>query len=196
MGSREWTTLSDSFKMDVKWFLHFATASNGIRIIKPPAMIYIIECDSSLEAGGGLAGKRCYSWKYTKEILDRYRSIHELEALNLVIAYKTFAPYCDINSTVTIFTDNQASSWSIKTGKTKDKTLGACAREIWLAAALNQHDVDIRHKPGLDNPIPDTLSRMYSDPVKAKFVDKCILDCNLSVIQPHIADLKFFDACV
>lgn len=182
--------------MDVKWFLQFASASNGIQLIKPPTIEYNIECDSCLEAGGGLTGDVCYSWKYPPEIAEKYTSIHELEALNLVVAYKTFAPYFSKNATVLIFTDNQASSSSLKTGKTKDKTLGACARELWLAAALNQHDINIRHKPGADIPISDALSRMYSDPAMADVVDKAIARLKFKKINPDLSDIKFFDLCV
>lgn len=176
--------------------LQFASASNGIRIISPPAQQYELECDSSLEAGGGLAGNRCHSWKYTSDIKDNFVAIHALEALNVVVAYKTFAPYFNPNSTVLIYTDNIASSFSIRTGKTKDKNLGPCAREMWLAAALHQHNIDIRHKPGADIPISDALSRMYSDPVMAQFVDNIICDRNLLKIPPNISDMKFFDLCV
>lgn len=182
--------------MDIKWFLQFATASNGVRLITPPSQHFDIECDSSMEGGGGVALNLCYAWKYPTDIMQRFSTIHELEALNLVIAYKTFAPYLTTNSTVIIHTDNQASSFSLQTGKTRDRTLGACARELWLAAALAQHDIDIRHKAGIDIPAADALSRMYTDPLKAAFVDKAIVDLKLRKIDPNLSDLKFFDLSV
>lgn len=196
MGDKEWTTLSPPFKKDIQWFLQFASAANGVRLIKPPTDRYEIECDSSLEAGGGLAPGLCYSWKYSSDITARFTSIHELEAFNLVIAYKTFAPYFNPNSVVWIFTDNQASRFSLQTGKTKDRTLGAYAREMWLAAAIHQHDIEIKHKPGAEIPVADALSRMHSDPLKKQFIEKLLIDFKLSKIDPNLADLKFFDLSV
>lgn len=196
MGDREWTTVNEPFKMDIKWFLQFASISNGIRLIKPPTICHEIECDSSMDAGGGVTTGLCYTWRYGKDISSKFTSIHELEAINLVVAYKTFAPYFTTNATVCIYTDNQASSFALKTGKTRDRTLGACAREMWLAAALNQHDINIKHKPGVDIPVADALSRMHTDPLKAQFIDSILREFNLSKIDPKIDDLIFFDASI
>lgn len=57
------------------------------------------------------------------------------------------------------------------TGRTNDPTLGACARQIWLKAAKRQIDFTIKHKPGAEIPLADTLSRYYTDSDKASYAD-------------------------
>lgn len=197
MGDREWTTLSFQFKKDIWWFLKFASMSNGIRLIAPAAVTLAIECDSSLDAGGGVAAKWCYTWKYDDNIKSRFKAIHELEALNLVIAYKTFARQLNQpNVNVVIFTDNQASSFALQTGKTKDSSLAACARELWLAAALHQHEINIQHKLGVDIELADALSRLHLEPLKADFVKQTISSMNLVLIPPYLSDIQFFDKLI
>lgn len=197
MGQREWTTVNEPFIKDVRWFLEFARISNGIRYIRPHSQVFIIECDSCLEAGGGVAHGFAYTWKYPQQVKDRYTAIHELEAINLVVAYLTFASLCtDVNTIITIFTDNMAGSYALQTGRTRDPTLGACARELWLAAAVNHHSISIKHKPGNEIELADALSRMFIDPLKQQFVNDQIAQNKITMIDPVVIDFKFFDALI
>lgn len=47
-GDREWTTLSDDFRLDVKWFITYAKLGNGVSIITTTRHKVHMECDSSL----------------------------------------------------------------------------------------------------------------------------------------------------
>ena len=47
----------------------------------------------------------------------------------------------------------------LRSGKTRDPYLGACARNIWYVAALADIDVQYAHIRGLDNGVADLLSR-------------------------------------
>lgn len=90
MQDRTWTSLSHEFKADIRWFYLFATTSNGILLCPPNRPTIEIECDSSLNAAGGNS-KGFYVWKYTDTHTTNFPNICHLEAINLLIAYKTFA---------------------------------------------------------------------------------------------------------
>lgn len=184
MGNKQWTTISDDFLKDVKWFIAFAESLNKAHIFAPVPQPFFIECDSSLEAGGGFGLGKCYSWLYP-------------EAVNLVVAYKTLC--CDINqdnAEITIFTDNLSLRHALQTGRSHDPTFAACARELWLHAAINQHSITTVHKPGDQIPLADGLSRMHSNPLKAKLVNDAIIEFKLSVVPPYLDDMKCFDKLV
>ena len=52
----------------------------------------------------------------------------------------------------------------LKHSKTKDAFLAACARSIWLVAALSDLEMDYVHIRGKENVIADLLSRWKVTP--------------------------------
>lgn len=150
---RDWTTLNREFKADIRWFLAYSEKANGVSLISPIKEFVYIECDSSLHGGGGNSDRCFYKWKYPAEHQRRYTSIHMLEAINLLVAYRTLCPTDNTaGKCIVIATDNIASHFALMSGRTKDPVLGACARELWLEAARADHDIQIIHKPGIDIP--------------------------------------------
>ena len=75
-------------------------------------------------------------------------AIHELEAFNLLLAVRSLVPSNSAGIVVIVNTDNAASAAALSSGRATDATLGVCAREIWLLAALRSYDIEVRHKPG------------------------------------------------
>lgn len=123
-----------------------------------------IECDACLSGAGGNSDQNFYIWDYTPDHLRRFPLIHQLEAVNIVVALRTLC----INQPrpgegVTIYTDNQSSSFALSSGVTTDSVLSACARELWLEAAVRDIDIQILHKPGALIPLADALSRAGVD---------------------------------
>lgn len=86
-----------------------------------------------------------------------------------------------------------ASSWALSTGKTRDQVLAACARQLWLFATTNSHEIKIKHKKGAGIPIADALSSMSRDSVKAKIVEAAVSKHNLIFVTPVLNDYVFFD---
>lgn len=194
MGDREWTTLSDDFRLDVKWFLSYTTQANGVSMIATVRPRGELECDSSLTGGGGVGGKACYTWSYPPAHVGKFRNIHELEAVNIIVAFRTLGPYAaPRGAKVIIWTDNSSSAYALESGKTKDKTLGACAHELWLLAALYDQVIEIAHKPGHLIPLSDALSRCHEDSAKATYVNACVRHENLRVIDPVLKNYVFFN---
>lgn len=193
-SAREWTTIGSEFKADVQWFLAYSRQANGISLIAPVKDIIYMECDSSLEGGGGNSDTYFYKWNYPKSHIDKYPSIHMLEAINLLIAYRTLCPQSGTaGKCVVIATDNLASHFALTTGWTKDPVLGLCARELWLEAARADHDIEIIHKEGTAIPLADALSRYHFDPAKAALALQLAADLNLTELCPVLSGYAFFN---
>lgn len=194
LNQRVWTTLTPDARLDISWFLHYAELGNGISLLTYEKEVFEIECDACLQGGGGHSQEAFYKWKFTEEHAKTYHTIHALEALNLLVAFKTLAPSpvtAQIN--VHLYTDNMASSYALMTGKTKDAVLGACARQLWLEATKKNLDFTIIHKPGIDIPLADALSRYFTDDLKADYADQQIAARKLSERSPVLEGYNFFD---
>lgn len=170
-----WIVTSDEFCKDIQWFLPFASVSNGVLLYIPNREVFECECDSYLTAGGSLMSPYYYVWPHNDQHRQLYPAIHKLEAINLLITYRTFAPFISSdNACVIIYTDNIASSYVLEMGRTKDSTLASCARELWLMVAKRLHQISVRHKPGIQIQFVDALSRMHSDPLKAEIIHRTV----------------------
>lgn len=194
MKNREWTTIDKLFKDDIKWFCTYAEQANRI-LLGTPTLDYVqLECDSSLHGAGGNTNEHYYVWIYTDKHKDRFPDIYQLEAVNIVVAYKTLIKAPSPRPThVTIWTDNITSSYTQQTGKTKDETLGSCARQLWLHASKANQTIEIRHKKGTLLPLADALSRVALSEAKRQTACDII---NLRGLRPLILQLngyKFFD---
>lgn len=190
---KEWTTLSKDFKDDLRWFMSYSETANGISLISPTKQYIYIECDSSLLGGGGNSDQLFYKWEYSACHKATYPSIHMLEAINLLIAYRTLCPGNTAGKCIVIATDNLASHYALTSGRTRDSTLSACARELWFAAACADHEIEIVHKEGSQIPLADALSRFYSDPSKAALSFKLTAERNLTEVSPCLTDCVFFN---
>lgn len=191
---KKWLTINDDFIKDVRWFYFYAKSSNGVSLYSTNQPQVVIECDSSLQGAGGNSGTCCYTWNYTPQHKTRFPAIHQMEAVNILVAYRTLAHY-DTSAplNVLILTDNSSSSAALMTGRTKDPVLSACARELWLEAAKNDDLITIEHRPGTAIPLADALSRMAFDPTKKKYVQDVVSAKGLACIQPVIHNYVFFD---
>lgn len=194
-GDNKWITVNDEFIKDIKWFYLYARSSNGINIYSTNRPTIVIECDSSLQGGGGVSRQYCYSWPYSYGFKERYSVIHQMEAINILVAYRTLAHVHDNNpASVLVLTDNIASSHALMTGRTRDPVLAACARELWLEAAKHQDIINIEHRPGTSIPLADALSRMDSNISKADYVRAAVIQHDLKFVPPVITDYVFFDS--
>lgn len=195
MGDREWTTIDRHFKADIAWFCKYAEQANGV-LLCTPAMHYLeLECDSSLYGAGGNTDQHYYIWIYTNGHRQRFTCIYQLEAVNIVVAYKTLINIPSSTPThVTIWTDNINSSFALHTGRTKDEVLGSCARELWLHASKANQTIEIRHKKGTLLPLADALSRLSNDKSKQTLARQIINQRGLRPLSPKINNYNFFDA--
>lgn len=197
LGDRKWTTIDEEFIKDVRWFYHYAASSNGITLYSPQLTTVVIECDASLEGAGGNTARHCYTWQYSTSYKQHYPIIHQLEAINTLVAYRTLAHLTIAGPVrVLILTDNMSSSQALMSGKTKDQTLASCAREFWLEGAKNGDEIDIEHRPGTSIPLADGLSRMATDTSKRDYVTTVVAQNNMLFVKPVINNYVFFDPSI
>lgn len=156
--------------------------------------ILTIECDACLTGAGGNTSTHYYEWNYAPQHRTRFPTIHQLEAVNVLVALRTLAPphLQDIDG-ITIFTDNISASFSLSTGKTRDQVLGACARELWLEGAIMDIDIQIKHKPGHLIPLADALSRAGVDQSMRDLAETEVQARKLTKLLPALRGYKFFD---
>lgn len=187
MDNRNWTTIDSDFKKDVRWFKIYARTGNGISLYTPTLPSAWIECDSSLYGGGGNTTTHAYTWEYTHQHVNTFKEIHQLEAVNILISYRTLAHRDSSNSVaLTIYTDNMSSSYALMTGRTRDQVLASCARELWHEAAKFGDRLTIEHKPGQLIPLADALSRMARN-------TEHLAKNNMILVSPLTDNCNFFD---
>lgn len=117
MGHEAWISLPPGFKADIKWFVEFRILSNGIYLFNREKPTIELECDSSLNGGGGVSTPFCYTWIYNPEHKAAFPNIHHLEAVNILVAYQTLANCWAIHpARIIIYTDNMASSCVLSSG--------------------------------------------------------------------------------
>ena len=79
--------------MDVTWFTSFATSYNGTVLLPDDEKRHwTIECDSSLTGGSAFSKTHFFAAKYTHALTHKNYNIVQLEAINLVVAFKNLAP--------------------------------------------------------------------------------------------------------
>lgn len=177
------TPITAHFKQDVRWFLTYARQTNGVHLIDPQLVPFTLECDSSLEAGGGNSQTSYYQLKYNSAHKAKYTNITLLEATNIVTAYRTLVPQDKPGLAVTLYTDNMTSSYALQSGRTHNGVLAACARQLWLHAALNDHTITIVHKPGAQIQLADALSRPHIKQ-KRELADRLVREKSLTRLEP------------
>ena len=147
---------------DIRWFSRYAAESNGVTLLPTRTQEeWVIECDSCLTGGGAFSRDTYFAEKYNRAFTARFRTIHALEAVNLVEAVATLCPREKHGRLIRVNTDNQASAVALQSGKCSDLDLGMCSRELWLMAALGSFSLSIVHKPGASLILADALSRAH-----------------------------------
>ena len=88
---------------------------------------------------------------------NQFTIVH-LEMVNILVALKLFGQTWRGNR-VLIKCDNEAVVSVLRSGKARDPFLGACARNIWYLAALQDVEMQYVHVLGRNNRKADLLSR-------------------------------------
>ena len=148
--------LTTEFRRDLRWFEKFLPLYNGVSLYDHRPTDHTLELDACLT---GLGGRWC-DFVYHLPIPLGFMnwSIVHLEMVNILLAVRLFQAHW-ASRKVLIKCDNEAVVSVLRSGKTKDPYLGACARNIWYVCALADIDVQYVHIRGLDNRVADLLSR-------------------------------------
>ena len=187
--------ISIEFKDDIRWWLRFLPYFNGVSLIssepwsKPDE---VIASDSCLVGCGATCGDEFFHKCFPRVLLDRMLHINALELLALIVALSVWANRLK-GKKVTVLCDNSATVWVINTGKTRDTVMQVLVRELCYICATNQFEVFARHIPGVENRIPDMLSRWdISENLKNDFVQNELHNFSKCVT----VDDSLFELCV
>lgn len=182
--------ISNDFKADVSWFLNYAAMSNGLILLEPTNTEFCIDCDSSEVGGGGNSNSHYYHLTYDRQHIKAYKPICKLEAVNLLIAYRSLIPPKSAGLKIIIYTDNLGSQQALESGRTHDKVLAACTRQLWLEAATHNHTIVIRHKMGKKIPLADALSRQHQE-VGRREAARLVAQRGLTRVDPALPHPMF-----
>ena len=153
---RQKVTLTPDFKRDLKWFAKFLHVYNGVSFYDHRPIDVSLELDACLTGLGGRSGSFIYHLPIPRGFMN-WTIVH-LEMVNILLAVRLFKRQW-ASKKVLIHCDNAAVVSVLKTGKTRDPYLGACARNIWYVAATADIDLQYTHIKGVDNKVADALSR-------------------------------------
>ncbi|RDX76343.1 Retrovirus-related Pol polyprotein, partial [Mucuna pruriens] len=154
-------------------------------------------CDASNSALGAILGQRDGVGKpvhviaYASRIMDPIQSNYttiEKELLAIVFALDKFHSYLLI-SKIIVFFDHAALRFLLKKPNAKP-------RLIWWMLLLQEFDIEIRDKKGVENSIADHLSRIGREsepiPIRDEFPDEQLL--HITTPTPWFADICNFVA--
>ena len=156
MHDTDQVQLSTEAQKDINWFSRFLTTFNGITIFDHRPIAFHIELDACLQGLGARCGDQVYTFPIPLGYMDL--NIVHLEMLNILVALRV----CNntwSKSRVRIACDNEAVVQVLNSGKTRDLTLAATARNIQLQVATWDINLQVNHIAGKDNHIADLLSR-------------------------------------
>ena len=101
-------------------------------------------------------GRQIYALSIPLGYLN-FQIVH-LEMLNILVALRAWGSQW-LHKHISIACDNEAVVFVLNSGKTKDFTLAAIARNIQLMLETYNIEIVVKHIPGKDNVVADLLSR-------------------------------------
>lgn len=129
----------------------------------------LMASEACLQGCGGVCGQFYFHCPFPPGIVDKDLSISELELLAIVVCLKLWHNKL-IGKKVMIFCDNMASVMVLNRGASRNCYMQACLREVCWLAAHSQFEIRARHISGVDNRVPDMLSRWsLADSYKQQF---------------------------
>ena len=184
MSHKGKSKVTDDFKGDIKWWNEFLPTFNGISLISKEIWSNpdeIIASDACLTGCGATCGREFFHKEFPATVLVKEWHINALELLALIVAITVWAKNLT-GRRVTVLCDNTATVWVINTGKTRDKVMQMLLRELCYITATNKFEIVAQHIPGVENRLPDMLSRWSTSPeLKNKFLHEEIHNFSLEV---------------
>ena len=153
--------LDQPFFSDLNWFRTFLRSYNGMTYYDTRNIDAQVHLDAYLAGLGGAYNSMVYALPIPKDY-QGYTIVH-LEILNILVACKIWAHFWQAKK-VQIFCDNMAVVEALTTGRARDHTLAACARNIWLLSSLYNIYLTFSHIAGKENVLADLLSRWEARP--------------------------------
>ena len=169
MDRRYLYTIPREARKDIAWWGRFIQEYNGVSLlwlIKKPSTDMVVQTDACLRGYGGICGQEYFRGRFPRQ--DQNRNIATLEIWAVMVALKIWAHKLQ-GKYFWIHVDNEAVATVLNTGRARDLELQDTLREIALIAARHQFVIKARHIAGIENRIPDWLSRWNEPQARLQF---------------------------
>ena len=145
------------FHQDLNWFVAFLPYFNGKAFFDHTPVAGEIQLDACLQGLGAYFTNQVY----TIQIPLGYKNfnISHLEMLNILVPLRVWGPAWQ-GKKLLVHYDNQAVVTILNSGATKDLTLAALARNIFMQSAKCDINLSVIHILGKNNTIADLLSQI------------------------------------
>ena len=157
--------IDTDMRKDLKWWEAFLPDFSGVSILWLQDCLvtdYWLASDASLVGGGAVHQHQFFHIKFNQETLDNTTNIAQREMLTLLIAVKLWCE--DLSGKVIRFnTDNQNCMFAINRGRSRDKYILECLRELTWTLAKYEILLKAQYINTKMNTLPDALSRWYSE---------------------------------
>ena len=142
---------------------------NGVSLIwlhKEPSTDNVMQTDAYLKGFGGICGDEYFRGRLP---MDKHgTNIAILEIWAVMVALKLWANKLR-GKYFWIHVDNEVVASVLNSGASQNPQLQDTLREIALISAESQFVIKARHIPGVDNRIPDWLSRWHKPMARKQF---------------------------
>lgn len=155
----DYIALSGEFKKDINWWSCFIQQHNGVSMMaelhwsQPDG---VFATDATLQACGGFYEGKYFHTSFPPALQGR--SINALELITITVAAKLWAHHWR-GKRIVVLCDNLCSVDVVRFSRPRDPFLQACCRELRYLEAKFSFDINAKHISGVDNRIPDYLSR-------------------------------------
>ena len=161
-GLEESIPLTQDTAKDVDWWLQFSSHWNGIAFFLDPTWTPAHQFQLYTDAAGNLGYGAYWDGEWFSQPWPSHltsKSIEWKELYAIVIACETWGSQWS-GKRLLFHCDNEAVVHVWESGLSRCPDLMDLVRALFFAAARNNFHVLIRHIPGIDNSIADSLSRL------------------------------------
>ena len=154
-------------RKDIAWWSRCIHQYNGISLMwlhKEPNTDTILQTDACPKDYGGICGDEYFRGRFPVQ-MQTY-NIAVLEMWAVLVGLKLWAEKLS-GKYFWIHVDNEAVASVLNSGASRHEQLQDALREIVLIVSKAQFVIKARHIPGVDNRIPDWLSR-WDDPTSRR----------------------------
>ena len=153
--------IPETVRRDLTWFRLFLQDYNGVSMIpqmdRAPCDT-LLASDACLVGFGAVCGEEFCKGGFPPFISGQQLHISALEMLALIVAVKVWkGKFRGLR--VGVKCDNEATVIVINSGKSRDPFMQACLRELCFVCAKGEFEVWAEHIAGVNNRLPDLLSR-------------------------------------
>lgn len=119
-----------------------------------------IMCDASLEKAAGWCEGEFFSEFFPQELIRTKTHINELECITATVCIKLWSNKCACKR-LKVLCDNKATVLAVNTGRSRNRRMQACLRELHHVCGLNSCELRLVYIESSRNRIPDCLSRLH-----------------------------------